>query len=334
MLIVCPKCFTQYLISDEIKLSKNQKFHCSSCHNYFTQETENVRESSINSVGETVNKQNKAGGLEAQKALGKETAFLSASTESESSKAPSDSLFSKPLGLLDEERPSKEDRLDSVPDEFKPVNPPKKTSFGAALIWLVIAAGICVAAYSQKDFLIAQIDSLIMDQLTAKKPNATPKQPVVNPQLPTAVSTPVSVEQINETALPGMNEQKKEFLPKQVGESASVMSEKPNVLSEGANPAMPLKDVLKVQDVSYAIGPNEVGVERLLIQGNVANTELREVDLPELKAVVYDEQDNVVARKRIVFSQKKLAGNTAQSFTAAVVPAPQTVSRVEVVFDE
>ncbi|MBR4932125.1 MAG: zinc-ribbon domain-containing protein, partial [Alphaproteobacteria bacterium] len=35
MLVICPKCFTQYVVSDEIKLPEGQKFHCSACQNYF-----------------------------------------------------------------------------------------------------------------------------------------------------------------------------------------------------------------------------------------------------------------------------------------------------------
>ena len=35
MLVVCPKCFTQYVVPDEHRLPEGQKFHCSACHNYF-----------------------------------------------------------------------------------------------------------------------------------------------------------------------------------------------------------------------------------------------------------------------------------------------------------
>ena len=37
MFIVCPKCFTKYLISDEIQVLETQKCHCSACGHYFEQ---------------------------------------------------------------------------------------------------------------------------------------------------------------------------------------------------------------------------------------------------------------------------------------------------------
>ena len=92
--------------------------------------------------------------------------------------------------------------------------------------------------------------------------------------------------------------------------------------------------ILKIQDIAYEISQNEAGVMRLMIKGNVANTELTKVVIPQLKAVVYDQNDTPVARKRIILSQPEIDGNSVQSFFSSVVPAPEQVSHVEVVFDE
>ena len=73
---------------------------------------------------------------------------------------------------------------------------------------------------------------------------------------------------------------------------------------------------------------------RLMIKGVVANTELEKVTIPELKAVVYNNEDMVVARKRIILSQPEIEGNSTQEFFSSVVPAPEQVSHVEVLFDE
>ena len=92
--------------------------------------------------------------------------------------------------------------------------------------------------------------------------------------------------------------------------------------------------ILKIQDISYEISENEAGMMRLMIKGVVANTELEKVTIPELKAVVYNNEDMVVARKRIILSQPEIEGNSTQEFFSSVVPAPEQVSHVEVLFDE
>lgn len=397
MLIVCPKCFTQYLISDEITLSKNQKFHCSTCHNYFTQKTEIREEDSY----KTADKSGRVGEKELD--LTSTSASLNAtktsdqifsdSKEAEPNRGKSESLFSEPLDLLGEEKPAKENRLDSIPEEFKPVNPPKKTSLLIVFIWLLIACGICFAAYYQKDFLIAQIDSLILNQLegglkTPSRKELSPansaqafKSNVVSTTETTAKklsSVSMLSDQIKEEKQllnkPESNVQKVQnavVLPeiqspekaeqnitkdtekgKTVSENSGSQQEvtdkseknisvQPLANSEGTLTSsalvqndINLKNILKIQEISYEISPNEVGVERLMIRGEIANTELKEVSLPEFRAIVYDEQDNVVSRKRIIIEQNKLAGNSTLPFSTAVVPAPKTISRVEVIFDE
>ncbi len=92
--------------------------------------------------------------------------------------------------------------------------------------------------------------------------------------------------------------------------------------------------ILKIQDIAYEISQNEAGVLRLMIKGVVVNTELTKVVIPQLKAVVYDQNDMPVARKRIILSQPEIDGNSVQAFFSSVVPAPEQVSHVEVVFDE
>ena len=94
------------------------------------------------------------------------------------------------------------------------------------------------------------------------------------------------------------------------------------------------KEALKVQNISYEIGVNEVGTSRLLIKGVIVNTSVYQGQLPLTKAVVYDYSDHVVARKRIYYLEKVIDGNSELSFEAQVVPAPESVSKVEVSFDE
>ena len=91
---------------------------------------------------------------------------------------------------------------------------------------------------------------------------------------------------------------------------------------------------LVVQNVGYEIGANEVGVDRLLIKGAIVNTSLKACPVVETKAVIYDDEDNIVARKRIVFNDGIISGNSDIFFETAVVPSPKSVSKIEVVFDE
>lgn len=404
MLIVCPKCFTQYLISDEITLSKSQKFHCSTCHNYFTQETENVKETTdrktvveTDSMIEAI-KSNLDDSVKSQKDF---DSMVSSDnlTESKPESEEDNSLFSQSLDSIENEQSLKENRLDSIPEEFKPVTSSPKGSLWVVFVWLLIVFGVCAGIYYQKDFLINQIDILILGQLDTGSKNVSKtsvlskSDQVGNVKMDTEASvnvdssfTPVANNQevMSEKGLLSVNTsessetEKNQNLPisgngldgsfsneifvkglnSEVTESTSVIQLDVNVDEDAqttepmalnqTNTGIPdvnlqktldhrdsnLKNILKIQEVFYEITPNEVGIERLAIQGEIANTELQEVTLPECKAIVYDEQDNVVARKRIILSQSKLDGNSTLSFSTAVVPAPKTVSRIEVVFDE
>ncbi len=524
MLIVCPKCFAQYAVSDEISIKKGQKFHCSACQNYFilpqadtynsTDENEEIPTvsavmqaasqpetalmgSSVTPVADTV----KSTPAPAVNYVAPSTNTPSPSVAKEvyidTIQAPdSEPHFAEPLSLLSNEAPHPADRLDSIPEEFKPVPQPKKASFASTLFWLLVAAAICAGAYTQKDNILHEIDSFILTYLD-KKPAVAPekevkKQPVstqsavkthpqeqkaltpqnepkpqptksaeqvketvsaaqpepvvikdetvsetqtapeiavksevttvvaeqvVNTdnikveqpaekntivpetepaveQVPTELSVPehnvpeklVSAEGVpsvenqvpdtpqdsalsadvtiptqpntpiveansvpaNEAELPVLNGALTDLPPltQEVAEptpepSEQIIRDQARVpdsfaaLAEtGTIPAGEIANILKIREISYAIEPNEAGMMRLMIKGEIANTELKTVVIPEVKAVVYNAEDMVVARKRIILSQPQIEGNSVQPFFSSVVPAPSQVSRVEVVFDE
>ncbi len=654
MLIVCPKCFAQYAISDEIRIQKGQKFHCSACENYFVldqgntsageeeseiiptvsavmqatmqpaTEQQNARRMPINThpaphapmtqpqiepavrtdsamrieppyqakpipnesayaqmMRTAPAQQPKATPVQATPSIqtnnqqtqtppvspavlfgipGHAGAGISAGagagagagtiqnptpavqpTQPNATTAPlqapaffadepalhgGEPRFEEPLSLLAGEKPDPNARLDSLPEEFKPVSQPKKkSSFLGTLFWLCVAGGICYGAYAQKDFLLNQLDSFILNQLdkTATSPanteketasaslttsttknntapavnkvneatsqkratsekqttsapkqtNTAPKNAKVAPQNSTVVketqqtgnkrilpntqsaekATTVSAEKakarvdanksagvatkvmtsatentapntvantapnavraetntaviptntapsapavpmnanadqttglmqqglpnLSESALPkaGTNANAnantdantntntnatvntntnsetqstqtanesgiQEAIPAE--QSVQIVREQAVVppsfapLAERATPSVAeIANMLKIQNISYSVAPNEAGTMRLLIKGEIANTELTTLVIPEIKAVVYDENDMVVARKRIIVSQPQIEGNSVQPFFSSVVPAPQEVSRVEVVFDD
>ena len=582
MLVVCPKCFTQYVVPDEHRLPEGQKFHCSACHNYFYlnsgeqngfYDNENGESDIIPTVTSVMTKtkepdiqptqpiisQQKTNRAEqvvpVENALNIKPADIYAeptvTTEKQST---------EPMSMLANERPHAYDRLDSLPEEFKPVTQQekKKTSAFSLIFWLCVASGICYFAYSQKDFLIQQIDQHIIgaldeqakpaepqkkqvekvqkqeksvtekkettkpetkkdetksapkqavqpaktvkdkatNQQTSQKETTTAKQIVqskevapnekvvvdVKPQtqvqsekepqqtqpesvisekttektelikekpVETTIQTPISeitdveTEKSQPTAI--QNETEKTSASQPEPKSENVISETPaeqqpikpieenvekavqeqvvsdeqtnsaesktesvqqestkesiseqnesqpenkeilvplpsinsepsaeeqkelttqktsseNILLSGDQnqpivvretikvsnsytdlepvsslPTSEANRILKIQDISYEISENEAGMMRLMIKGVVANTELEKVTIPELKAVVYNNEDMVVARKRIILSQPEIEGNSTQEFFSSVVPAPEQVSHVEVLFDE
>ncbi len=513
MLIVCPKCFAQYAVSDEISIKKGQKFHCSSCQNYFvlpqadmynlTDETEEIP--TVSAVMQASSQPEKPlMGSSVMPAVASPVPTpsiqLSSPVPVNEPSAPiisaqpeptyidsipsndSEPRFVEPLSLLANETPHLSDRLDTIPEEFKPVAPSKKkASVGSILFHLLIAGAICATAYAQRDNIIKQIDTFILTQLdkkpiketekttqkyvvmpemsgksvaatkptvqakpvekapTATKPTAQaqpnradptdaqvqPNQVVATledieksvlgntPIVDTTDNTVQTIEKQSETGhsdVVGINmplqqasENNVMRLPNEQVHAAAVgelevntktnhsadlpvpaltdtsvrpivadnvaelpalvgtLNAVPSLKQEGANPEVNeqiirdkarvpdsfaalaetgkpstqnISSVLKIQDISYVIAPNEAGVMRLMIKGEIANTELESVVIPEVKAVVYNAEDMVVARKRIILSQPQIEGNSVQPFFSSVVPAPAQVSRVEVVFDE
>ena len=605
MLIVCPKCFAQYAVSDEIRIKKGQKFHCSACQNYFVlPQKDNCITEDESEIIPTVSSVMQSTNQPVQPSMGTTvstpqptetptpsliptpvhlqptatqpvpvTQTEQASTHltdplsrpfftREPTAQSNEPRFEEPLSLLANEKPNPDDRLDSIPEEFKPVqqSKKKKSSFAATLFWLLIAVGICGSAYMQKDFLFQQLDSFILNHLdkntetfksdttqsvettksqskqttknkektksiqseketrnkqaettnqlknsikkampvqqknetnspvkqasvissTEKEettPSASPIQPEQNTvsdkqsvektdspvkQAPVISSTkkeettppasPIQSEQntvsdkqsvegkvvknesnqdpaqsaenkieknnlINESNQPNtllspvpnthpsvdshspvLKTETNSLPPLQTVQNSSVSTEvqptKPQTAEEDTTNSIPHSDesriqesleelkeptektkdpvesndspkttqiireqtvvpssfaplaeqaslspsdiarILKIREISYSIAPNEAGVMRLMIKGEIANTELKTLIIPELKAVVYNEEDMVIARKRIILTQAQIEGNSVQPFFSSVVPAPAQVSRVEVVFDE
>lgn len=482
MLVICPKCFTQYVVSDEIKLPEGQKFHCSACQNYFLLDagrqnaflSGNEDETDIiPTVSAVMNQQNGnvitnsvvPSGVEKEIISSKQQVVVQNNTvdmhTSDISliQSPAEPKFTEPLSLLSQEVPQTTDRLDSIPEAFKPVIPEKKkTSVLSVLFWLCVAGGICYGAYLQKDFLIAQVDEFVLGSLdkdsqkqsvkTLKKETAKNIQkaqsedikqkqvervdsvkriektdnaiqktekvqsmdvvssvmPIVKPQnqmikendgdvkqpdiknadvsedmvqsvdsypkdttknvlknnpdsqnataqiqltdVPLNNNVALPVNSVDETTkeeeiLPTLNS-KDESLDVKSDDVVPVVIREQAVVSDafaglGAVPEASVSEasrILTIRDIVYELSPNEAGVMRLMIKGNIANTELKKMVIPELKAVVYNHEDMVVARKRIILSQPEVEGNTVQSFFSSVVPAPAEVARVEVIFDE
>lgn len=314
MFIVCPKCFTKYLISDEIKVLETQKCHCSACGHYFEQKA--MKEVEVKKAPSLADEQ--------KQEILKENAENEALTKLNESLPTA--LFTEPLNRDEKSEKKEDDLLSVVPEEFKPVENKKSSLFGT-LLWLSIGAGICFFAYLQKDYLIDSIDTVILSQLDKTKVKKEAKK------------DPFWVEKKVEIPVQ-MPEEK--FLPIETQEVVLTPAEQLPVVDVvepvvGENEVQDVKSCLSslvVQNVGYEIGLNEVGVERLLIRGAVVNTSLKACPLLETKAVIYDDEDNIVARKRVVFNEKTVNGNAEILFETAVVPSPKSVSKIEVVFDE
>ena len=314
MFIVCPKCFTKYLVSDEIQVTEMQKCHCSTCGHYFEQKV--MREEVVQKDLPVMDNEKNQ---ELQKELAEKEA-LDALNES----LPT-ALFSEPLNTETKTKKTDESLLSVVPEEFKPVEN-KKSSFLGTLLWLSIGAGICFLAYNQKDYLLDSIDTVILSQLDKSKTKKVEhKLPVIEKKVEAPV--PLIEEQFlpiekQEVALTPAEQLPVVDVETPVGEPLEVMDKKSCLSS------------LVVQNVGYEIGANEVGVDRLLIKGAIVNTSLKACPVVETKAVIYDDEDNIVARKRIVFNDGIISGNSDIFFETAVVPSPKSVSKIEVVFDE
>lgn len=351
MLIICPKCFTQYQISDENASLKGKKCHCSACGCYFEQEDfvelkpeTKIVKTSADSAMEIFEYPKK-----------EEKTFLD-----EPHEPISLSLFNEPL--KEEKEPKfTTNPFDYVPEEFKPV-PPKKTSLISLFFWLGLGVGICYFAYLQKDYLLnfmnktietkfettnavvtekksimpavkkvapAMLDQQSIQQVTVEKLNELPQ--TENASLP--VQQEASLETKNDDSLPIIeNEPVIQPMNNMPSETQSTtVNQEQNLPSSDATAPL---EALQIQNISYEIGVNEVGIERLLIKGVVVNTSIYHRELPLTKAVIYDLTDRVVARKRIVYLEKVIDGNSEISFETSVVPAPQSVSKIEVNFDE
>ena len=379
MLIICPKCFTQYQILDKDISLKGKKCHCSACGCYFDQEEDVVELMPSQNEKSTLEKTMDIFDIPEKK---EEKTFLD-----EPHEPISLSLFNDPIEEMKEPKFS-QDPFNFVPEEFKPVKS-KKTTIVSLVVWLGIGFGICYAAYSQKDFLVQFMNQSIekafgsnkqiekdqkIESESKKIASVTPldfgiqiedKEPLnlenskeeINSQketlesIPSVVPTPIVDEPKNELNFPqeeiSLPEKESEIvLDEQVNEEniqleafSEIEQVVPNLenqevkVEDSINEFAP-KEALKVQNISYEIGVNEVGTSRLLIKGVIVNTSVYQGQLPLTKAVVYDYSDRVVARKRIYYLEKVIDGNSELAFEAQVVPAPESVSKVEVNFDE
>lgn len=384
MLIICPKCFTQYQILDKDISLKGKKCHCSACGCYFDQEEDVVELTPSQNEKSTLEKTMDIFDIPEKK---EEKTFLD-----EPHEPISLSLFNDPIEETKEPKFS-QDPFNFVPEEFKPVKS-KKTTFVSLVVWLGIGFGICYAAYSQKDFLVQFMNQSIekafgsnekneadqkSEQVSKKIASVTPsdlgiqiddKQPLNLETteekmelkkesievIPAVVPTPVveeaksdltfSQEEIslqekeNESVLveqaseENIQLESAPIIEKEIEQQVIQNLENQEVEMKVSSSEFAPKEALKVQNISYEIGVNEVGTSRLLIKGVIVNTSVYQGQLPLTKAVVYDYSDRVVARKRIYYLEKVIDGNSELAFEAQVVPAPESVSKIEVNFDE
>ncbi len=314
MLIICPKCFAQYDVSGLSDTQKNQEYHCSNCNHYFVAEPQEYLSESD-----------------------------SAAPVSTIMVAPTEKPLKMPRCLEDAPRTEPvalQPDLGYIPEEFKPVPVPKKkkSSVLVVFVYLMILAALGYAGYVHRDLIWNQFKGVWVGNglptLEAPAPVVVPDNaplpPEPAPEKPEA--QPIAVEMVVEPVNP---------VALAVAERLSVAVAEPKAVAvQTVAPQTPtvdmtaLKEILKIQDVSFTLGLNAEGVNQLLIEGNLVNTDLAPIDTPDLTAVVYDRQDMVVARKRIVPSQKTLAGNTKEPFYTGIIPAPESVGRVEVNFEE
>ncbi len=313
MFIICPKCFTKYHISDELNVFENQKCHCSACGHYFEQKVTKSEDVKKEFVSTSLEQEVKNDSLEKD--------ALTILNES----LPT-ALFTEPLNLENKSETKEDNLLGVVPEEFKPVEN-KKSSLLGTLLWLSIGAGICFFAYLQKDYLINSIDTAILSQLDKTKV----KKDVKKAPFLVEKKVPSPVKPLEEKFLPIQSEN---VVLTPAEQLAVVDQVEPSVVFNEDQDSKTCLSSLSVQNIGYEIGLNEVGVERLLIRGAVVNTSLKGCPLVETKAVIYDDEDNIVARKRVVFNEKTVEGNSEILFETAVVPSPKSVSKIEVVFDE
>lgn len=492
MLVICPKCFTRYVISDEIKVPEGQNFHCSACGNYFTlksnRQTGFYGEDAIAAAEEipTVSAvMNESPHEETENNAYRislpadNKSSLSAEIQNESNpKEKNGAHFSdaESMAFLSNEAPQVSDRLETLPEAFKPItNEKKKTSFIGTVFWLCVAGGICYGTFyllrqyplmeKTEAFIASKLDKNNAKAAEKNEINVSMAQKAVPEQEPLSVSKPVSdITQKVDLSISAVSEPTPRYIPPlplknpvisveeakthqppqavQVAQtpplntsfltpspalsvenspektseqsaqgSDSIGADTVRLLNEQLNqsiaeknlenevatlaerhqlndrktqtdlaqanePSIPPKQtdqpvktvqyaavpsaagdtvplfqaeeteqavrlnrsdasrILKIRDISYELSPNEAGIMRLMIKGSVANTELTKVVIPELKAIVYDQNDTPVARKRIILSQPEINGNSVQTFFSSVVPAPEQISHVEVVFDE
>ena len=205
MLVICPKCFTQYVISDEIKVPEGQKFHCCACGNYFSLKSERqtgfygddaaLEEEEIPTVSAVMSEANgnngeimtanemNASSSESEEKIEEKNESSGSDEKTQDSVLQSNQDVEKTeverteptfsdidsIALLANETPQASDRLDTLPEAFKPVETKKKkTSFISALFWLCVAGGICYGALylleqyplleKTEDFIASKLD--------------------------------------------------------------------------------------------------------------------------------------------------------------------------------
>ena len=239
MLIICPKCFTQYQILDEDTSLKGKKCHCSACGCYFDLADDVIELTSSHQKRDEVEKT-----MDVFSSVDKEpSSFLKDSYEPISL-----SLFNEPI--KDEKEPKFEKSpFDYVPEEFKPVQS-KKTPLLSLLIWLLLGAGICYAAYMQKDYLLNFMNKTIEKkfEISAAEPEKTKEsislkvEKMQPAELDAKAVQKVAIEDLNQIPLKEIQIEN-DLKPIDMAESVASALPIENNITEEENEILLFKDV-------------------------------------------------------------------------------------------
>lgn len=93
-----------------------------------------------------------------------------------------------------------------------------------------------------------------------------------------------------------------------------------------------LEKELIIEDVHFNVTPNEQGVSQMLIEGTVTNTASEIRTVPVLTATIWDENNQVLERKKVHVAQDRLGPMETVSFYTSLVPAPIKAHHVDVIF--
>lgn len=93
-----------------------------------------------------------------------------------------------------------------------------------------------------------------------------------------------------------------------------------------------LENELVIENVRFHIAPNEQGVSQMLIEGSVLNRAAALRSVPVLTATVWDENSQILERKKVHVAQEHLNPSESVSFYTSLVPAPVGAHHVDVTF--
>lgn len=190
----------------------------------------------------------------------------------------------------------------SVPDVFQPAPPPKRKNYLWLIpIYIILLIGLCYAGWMGRDLLKPQFSQIL--------PPTTPQSTQPLPKSENKVTT--------ETV----------SVPKQESISIPLFPEQADLLKLAA-------ENLEIEKVKYEISSNSSeNRQELLIEGKIVNRTLNTQPIPELIALVYNDSNHEVMRKKIHLTADKIEPNEEVPFYTGIVPAPLNTKNVSVIFE-